>query len=165
MPYPSYCWSTLAIWRCAVCASRSKQEASLELGAVVRNSTTKSVHPPPSPTLQEPTKPRPTCARKSTSCASRSATSPLAHIFQRACCWSAPQGLAKPCSLVPSQARQVYLSIVQVAPTSSNSSSGSEPVACAISLSRPKRTLLVSSLSMKSTRLGERAVEHRLMPA
>src|SRR6266568_4610955 len=37
--------------------------------------------------------------------------------------------------------------------------------ACAISLSRPRRTLLASSLSMKSTRLGARAVAHRLTPA
>src|SRR5207248_5846718 len=114
---------------------RQSQQGGGIFGAVL-NCTTKSVHPPPSPTWQEPTKPRPTCARKSTSCVSRSATSLLGHIFPKVCCWLAHQVPARPCSLVPSQARQVSLSIVQVAQTSSNCSSGSGPAACAISLSR-----------------------------
>ncbi len=103
---------------------RQSQQAGglLASGAAVRNSTTKSVPPPPSPRWPESTKPRPTCARKSTSCASRSATSPLGPIFPQACCWSARRAPAKPCSHVPSQARQASLSIVPAGPTSSNSS-------------------------------------------
>ncbi len=76
-----------------------QSEASLESGAAVLNSTTKSVQPQPLPTLQEPTKPGPICARKSTSCASRSAISPWGHIFPKAYCWSAHQAPARPCSL------------------------------------------------------------------
>jgi hypothetical protein len=78
----------------------------------------------PSPMWQEPTKPRPTCARISSSYASRSATPISEPIFPKACCWSAHRGPAKPCSLVPSPVRQASRSSAPAAPTSSNSSPG-----------------------------------------
>ena len=81
----------------------------------------------PSRTSPASTRPRKTCRRSSSSCATRRSSSASAGAFRAACCWSARPAPARRCSRAPSPARPTCRSSPSPAPTSSRCSSASAP--------------------------------------